>query len=153
MQKILRMIFFMLFFIATTYSKEQNNKKEGMKVLNRIRNEIKAEENAKFAVEKARIKTAKGEKLLEEKRIDLNKSIEDKIFERNRTESTRESATEEGFALGKDRLEILRAEEEEIKKLENYYGKLSGKKVNQNKDRILKGEKFDKIYSKDKKSE
>ena len=155
MKKIIVSIF-LLSILGTTLYAQEISEKEGMKVLEQIRSEIKAEERAKQKAiedakraeeeaEKARIAAAKeeerkGKKIIEDIRRNQNESLEEKVFRSENTPEARMAAAKEALKIGKDRMAFLREEEEEIMKLEEAIG------INPNEKRVFLSQKYDEVY-------
>ena len=155
MKKIIAGIF-LLSILGTSLYAQEISEKEGMKVLEEIRREIKAEERAKQKAiedakkaeeeaEKARIAAAKeeerkGKKIIEDIRRNQNESLEEKVFRSENTPEARMAAAKEALKIGKDRMAFLREEEEEIMKLEEAIG------INPNKKREFLSQKYDEVY-------
>ena len=155
MKKIIVSIF-LLSILGTTLYAQEISEKEGMKVLEQIRSEIKAEERAKQKAiedakkaeeeaEKARIAAAKeeerkGKKIIEDIRRNQNESLEEKVFRSENTPEARMAAAKEALKIGKDRMAFLREEEEEIMKLEEAIG------INPNEKREFLSQKYDEVY-------
>ena len=155
MKKIIVSIF-LLSILGTTLYAQEISEKEGMKVLEQIRSEIKAEERAKQKAiedakkaeeeaEKARIAAAKeeerkGKKIIEDIRRNQNESLEEKVFRSENTPEARMAAAKEALKIGKDRMVFLREEEEEIMKLEEAIG------INPNEKREFLSQKYDEVY-------
>ena len=155
MKKIIVSIF-LLSILGTTLYAQEISEKEGMKVLEQIRSEIKAEERAKQKAiedakkaeeeaEKARIAAAKeeerkGKKIIEDIRRNQNESLEEKVFRSENTPEARMASAKEALKIGKDRMAFLREEEEEIMKLEEAIG------INPNEKRVFLSQKYDEVY-------
>ena len=155
MKKIIVSIF-LLSILGTTLYAQEVSKKEGMKVLEQIRREIKIEERAKQKAaeeakrteekaEKARIaiqkaEEKKGKKIIEDIRRDQNESLEEKVFRSENIPEARMAAAKEALKIGKDRMAFLREEEEEIMKLEEAIG------INPNEKRVFLSQKYDEVY-------
>ena len=155
MKKIIAGIF-LLSILGTSLYAQEISEKEGMKVLEQIRSEIKAEERAKQKAiedakkaeeeaEKARIAAAKeeerkGKKIIEDIRRNQNESLEEKVFRSENTPEARMAAAKEALKIGKDRMAFLREEEEEIMKLEEAIG------INPNEKREFLSQKYDEVY-------
>ena len=146
MKKIIALFLF-LFSLTTLLYSQEINEKQGRKVLEQIRKEIQAEEKAKEKAikeaEKAKIvvereEFKKGKKIIEEIKRDINESLEEKVFRSENTSEARMTA----FEIGKDRISFLKAEEEEIIKLEEALGI-----ENDSKGKFL-GQQFDEVYNK-----
>lgn len=155
MKKIIAGIF-LLSILGTSLYAQEISAKEGMKVLEEIRREIKAEERAKQKAiedakkaeeeaEKARIAAAKeeerkGKKIIEDIRRNQNESLEEKVFRSEKTPEARMAAAKKALKIGKDRMAFLREEEEEIMKLEEAIG------INPNEKRVFLSQKYDEVY-------
>ena len=159
-QKNLLLVFlffsFSVFFVSA-YSQEISEK-EGMKVLEEIRKEIRmeekekeraakeaekikaAEEKARIAAEKAEEK--KGKKIIEDIRRDMNESLEEKVFRSENTPEGRIAAAGAAFEIGRERMAFLKMEEEEIMKLEEVLG------METDENRVFLSQKFDEVYDK-----
>ena len=152
------MKFIFLFCLTTTlYSQETNVKKE-IKVLEEIRKEIRmeekekeraakeaekikaAEEKARIAAEKAEEK--KGKKIIEDIRRDMNESLEEKVFRSENNPEARIAVAGDAFKIGKERMVFLKAEEEEIMKLEEVLG------IEPDENRAFLSQKFDEVNDK-----
>ena len=150
MKKIIALFLF-LFSLTTLLYSQEINEKQGRKVLEQIRKEIQAEEKAKEKAikeaEKAKIAAEreefkKGKKIIEEIKRDINESLEEKVFRSENTPEARMAAANAAFEIGKDRISFLKAEEEEIIKLEEALGI-----ENDSKGKFL-GQQFDEVYNK-----
>lgn len=155
MKKIITGIF-LLSILGTSLYAQEISEKEGMKVLEEIRREIKAEERGKQKAiedakkaeeeaEKARIAAAKeeerkGKKIIKDIRRNQNESLEEKVFRSENTPEARMAAAKEALKIGKDRMAFLREEEEEIMKLEEAIG------INPNEKREFLSQKYDDVY-------
>ena len=152
------MKFIFLFCLTTTLYSQETNVKKGMKVLEEIRKEIcmeekekeraakeaekikAAEEKARIAAEKAEEK--KGKKIIEDIRRDMNESLEEKVFRSENNPEARIAVAGEAFKTGKERMVFLKAEEEEIMKLEEVLG------IEPDENRAFLSQKFDEINDK-----
>ena len=157
MKKIIVSIF-LLSILGTTLYAQEISEKEGMKVLEEIRKEIRmeekekeraakeaekikaAEEKARIAAEKAEEK--KGKKIIEDIRRDMNESLEEKVFRSENTPETRIAAAGAAFEIGRERMAFLKMEEEEIMKLEEVLG------METDENRVFLSQKFDEVYDK-----
>ena len=142
---------FLLASLGTVLYSKEISEKEGMKVLEEIRKEIHMEEKAKQkAIEDAeKIKKAeekaeekKGKKIIEDIRRDMNESLEEKVFRSENNPEARMAAAGEAFKIGKERMIFLKAEEEEIMKLEEVLG------IETDENRVFLSQKFDEVNDK-----
>ena len=149
---------FLLANLGTVLYSQEISEKEGKKVLEQIRKEIQREERekekaakemqkAKEAEEKARIaaekaEEKKGKKVIEEIRRDMNESLEEKVFRSENTPEARIAAINAAFETGRERMTFLRAEEEEIMKLEEVLG------IEPDENRAFLSQKFDEVNDK-----
>ena len=142
---------FLLASLGTVLYSQEISGKEGMKVLEEIRKEIHMEEKAKQkAIEDAeKIKKAeekaeekKGKKIIEDIRRDMNESLEEKVFRSENNPEARMAAAGEAFKIGKERMIFLKAEEEEIMKLEEVLG------IETDENRVFLSQKFDEVNDK-----
>ena len=149
---------FLLANLGTVLYSQEISEKEGMKVLEEIRKEIRmeekekeraakeaekikvAEEKARIAAEKAEEK--KGKKIIEDIRRDMNESLEEKVFRSENNPEARMAAVGEAFKIGKERMVFLKAEEEEIMKLEEVLG------IEPDENRAFLSQKFDEVNDK-----
>ena len=149
---------FLLANLGTVLYSQEISEKEGMKVLEEIRKEIRmeekekeraakeaekikaAEEKARIAAEKAEEK--KGKKIIEDIRRDMNESLEEKVFRSENNPEARMAAEGEAFKIGKERMVFLKAEEEEIVKLEEVLG------IEPDENRAFLSQKFDEVNDK-----
>ena len=149
---------FLLANLGTVLYSQEISEKEGMKVLEEIRKEIRmeekekeraakeaekikvAEEKARIAAEKAEEK--KGKKIIEDIRRDMNESLEEKVFRSENNPEARMAAAGEAFKIGKERMVFLKAEEEEIMKLEEVLG------IEPDENRAFLSQKFDEVNDK-----
>ena len=149
---------FLLANLGTVLYSQEISEKEGMKVLKQIRKEIRmeekekeraakeaekikaAEEKARIAAEKAEEK--KGKKIIEDIRRDMNESLEEKVFRSENNPEARMAAAGEAFKIGKERMVFLKAEEEEIMKLEEVLG------IEPDENRAFLSQKFDEVNDK-----
>ena len=152
------MKFIFLFCLTTPLYSQETNVKKGMKVLEEIRKEIRmeekekeraakeaekikaAEEKARIAAEKAEEK--KGKKIIEDIRRNMNESLEEKVFRSENNPEARMAAAGEAFKIGKERMVFLKAEEEEIMKLEEVLG------IEPDENRAFLSQKFDEVNDK-----
>ena len=152
------MKFIFLFCLTTALYSQEISEKEGMKVLEEIRKEIRmeekekertakeaekikaAEEKARIAAEKAEEK--KGKKIIEDIRRDMNESLEEKVFRSENNPEARIVAAGEAFKIGRERMAFLKMEEEEIIKLEEVLG------METDENRVFLSQKFDEVYDK-----
>ena len=152
------MKFIFLFCLTTALYSQEISEKEGMKVLKQIRKEIRmeekekertakeaekikaAEEKARIAAEKAEEK--KGKKIIEDIRRDMNESLEEKVFRSENNPEARMAAAGEAFKIGKERMVFLKAEEEEIMKLEEVLG------IEPDENKAFLSQKFDEVNDK-----
>lgn len=157
MKKILTMVLLLSCLTTVLYSQEISEK-EGRKLLENIRREIKAEEKAKEAEEKAKQKAReeeeklkiaakkyeeeKQQKIMENIRKNMNESLEEKVFRSDNTTKDRIEAAGKAFEIGKERITPLKMEEEEIIKLEKALG------IEKDENRIFLSQEFDEIYNK-----
>ena len=149
---------FLLANLGTVLYSQEISEKEGMKVLEEIRKEIRmeekekeraakeaekikaAEEKARIAAEKAEEK--KGKKIIKDIRRDMNESLEEKVFRSENNPEARMAAAGEAFKIGKERMVFLKAEEEEIMKLEEVLG------IEPDENRAFLSQKFDEVNDK-----
>ncbi|WP_462428263.1 hypothetical protein [Fusobacterium varium] len=149
---------FLLANLGTVLYSQEISEKEGMKVLEEIRKEIRmeekekeraakeaekikvAEEKARIAAEKAEEK--KGKKIIEDIRRNMNESLEEKVFRSENNPEARMAAAGEAFKIGKERMVFLKAEEEEIMKLEEVLG------IEPDENRAFLSQKFDEVNDK-----
>ena len=149
---------FLLANLGTVLYSQEISEKEGMKVLEEIRKEIRmeekekeraakeaekikaAEEKARIAAEKAEEK--KGKKIIGDIRRDMNESLEEKVFRSENNPEARIAVAGEAFKIGKERMVFLKAEEEEIMKLEEVLG------IEPDENRAFLSQKFDEINDK-----
>ena len=149
---------FLLANLGTVLYSQEISEKEGMKVLEEIRKEIRmeekekeraakeaekikaAEEKARIAAEKAEEK--KGKKIIEDIRRDMNESLEEKVFRSENTPEGRIAAAGAAFEIGRERMAFLKMEEEEIMKLEEVLG------MEADENRVFLSQKFDEVYDK-----
>ena len=149
---------FLLANLGTVLYSQEISEKEGMKVLEEIRKEIRmeekekeraakeaekikaAEEKARIAAEKAEEK--KGKKIIEDIRRDMNESLEEKVFRSENTPEGRIAAAGAAFEIGRERMAFLKMEEEEIMKLEEVLG------METDENRVFLSQKFDEVYDK-----
>ena len=147
---------FLLANLGTVLYSQEISEKEGMKVLEEIRKEIRmeekekeraakeaekikaAEEKARIAAEKAEEK--KGKKIIEDIRRNMNESLEEKVFRSENNPEARMAAAGEAFKIGKERMVFLKAEEEEIMKLEEVLG------IEPDENRAFLSQKFDEVH-------
>lgn len=157
MRKIVMLSLFLSCLVTAVYSQEVSEK-EGRKVLEQIRREIEAEEKAKQKAskdaekakeveEKARIaaekaEEKKGKKIIEDIRRDMNESLEEKVFRSENNPEARMAAAGEAFKIGKERMVFLKAEEEEIMKLEEVLG------IEPDENKAFLSQKFDEVNDK-----
>jgi len=150
MKKIVISIFLLANLGTALYSQEISEK-EGMKVLEQIRKEIQLEEKEKERAakeaEKTRIATEKkgekeGKKIIEDIKRDMNESLEEKVFRSENNPEARIAAAGAAFKVGKERMVFLKAEEEEIIKLEETLG------IESDENRVFLSQKFDEVNDK-----
>lgn len=157
MKKMFR-IFLLLSCLTKGLYSQEISEKEGKKVLEQIKKEIQAEEKvrlkaiedaekAKKVEEKARLaaekaKEKEGKKVIEEIKRDMNESLEEKVFRSENNPEARIAAAGAAFEIGKERMDFLKMEEEEIMKLEEVLG------METDENRVFLSQKFDKVYDK-----
>ena len=142
-------IVFLLSSLGTILYSQEISEKEGKKVLEEIRKEIKIEEmknekpiknvkKTRIVPEKEEVK--KGKKIIKEIQREITESLEEKVFRSDNNPEARIAAAGAAFEIGKERMAFLKMEEEEIVKLEEVLG------MEADENRVFLSQKFDEVY-------